>query len=60
MDKFSGDLKEDDVRRNVSEAIQWLCNKGLLAEYKKHTKGVEYFITKLGYKYLKHGTQMIL
>ncbi|MDE0084726.1 MAG: hypothetical protein OXU23_03375 [Candidatus Poribacteria bacterium] len=60
VNKFSRDLNEEDVRRNLSEAVQWLCNKGLLAEYKKHTQGVEYFITRLGHKYLKPGTTMMI
>lgn len=59
VNKFSKDLNEDDVRRNLSEAVQWLCNKGLLAEYKKHTQGVEYFITRLGHEYVKPGTMLL-
>ncbi len=57
VNKFSRDLNEDHVRKNLSEAVQWLCNKGLLTEFKKHTQGVQYFISRDGHCCLKPGTQ---
>lgn len=58
--KGYGGEEADKARRNLSEAAQWLCNKGLLAKYQDAMRESEYFITRLGEKYLKPGSVITL
>lgn len=52
-------LMADIVERNLSEAVQWLSNNGLLAESisSRHV-GRQFFITRRGHNYLEPGTTM--
>ena len=54
-------LIADIVELHLSEAVQWLSNKGLLAEIRSREHiGGQFFITRLGHRYLKPGSTMLL
>ena len=60
MKKYT-DSEVDTVERNLSEAVQWLCNKGLLAEIRHGTfNEPQFFITRLGHNFAEPGTTMII
>lgn len=56
----SHDNIADIVEKYLLEAVQWLSNKGLLAEYLRLGQDRQFFITRLGHKYLKPGSTMLL
>lgn len=53
------DLIADVVEKYLLEAVQWLSNRGLIAEYIKLGQERKYFITRLGHKYLKPYTYIL-
>ena len=52
-------LIADIVELYLLEAVQWLTNKGLLAEFLRMGQDRKFFITRLGHRYLEPGTTMI-
>ena len=51
--------KQNDIKKKMSEAIQWLCHNGLIAEYLEIGSDRKHFITKKGKRYLDD-TRMVL
>ena len=50
----------DMVERHLLEAVQWLSNNGLLAEYPRRNRdGSKFFITRRGHRCLEPGTRMV-
>lgn len=48
-------LITDIVQLHLLEAVQWLSNKGLLAEDLRMGQNGKFFITRLGHSYLEQG-----
>ena len=58
VDRNEG-LIADMVERHLWEAVQWLCNHGLLAQIMSAERGIEFFITRRGHDCLEPGVTMV-
>lgn len=45
--------QESELRKKFSEAIQWLCENALIAEYIDSSQKTTYFVTAKGVRHIK-------
>lgn len=50
----------DKLRRKLSEAVQWLCENALIAEYLDKGSERTYFVTEKGVRYITGQSKMAL